>query len=165
MAIGHPEDRDNPWNPAVLGHHLHVWDPIRARHLGQRPSVPHPKAGHMTATDQSHSRCRALRDGGRPHMGSGRAGKCARPGMTSFGILSQTLRSRQHSRVHRAACRGAAAARGHQRPRHGIVAVSARRAQISRLPTTGGDRVGDRQSPPLPPTAHSLGRRFSSHPR
>jgi hypothetical protein len=53
MAIGRSEDWDNPWDAMVLlRHHCRVWDPIRAPHLGQRPSVPHTKAGHMTAIDQ-----------------------------------------------------------------------------------------------------------------
>ena len=44
MAIGRSEDRDNPWDAMVLlRHHCRVWDPIRAPHLGQRPSVPHTK--------------------------------------------------------------------------------------------------------------------------
>ena len=28
------------------------WDPIRAKHYGQRPYRPHKQAGHMTAPDQ-----------------------------------------------------------------------------------------------------------------
>ena len=60
MAIGRSEDWDNPWDAMVLlRHHCRVWDPIRAPHLGQRRSVPHTKAGHMTAIDQNViSRCR-----------------------------------------------------------------------------------------------------------
>jgi hypothetical protein len=53
MAIGRSEDRDNPRNPAMLRHHFPVRDPIRVTHLGQQPSVPHAKAGHMTAIDQN----------------------------------------------------------------------------------------------------------------
>ena len=72
MAIGRSEDRDNPWNPAMHRHHLPVRDPIRVTHLGQRPSVPRAKAGHMTAIDQNrHPPAPPLRGGGRPHMGSG----------------------------------------------------------------------------------------------
>ena len=69
MAIGRSEDWDNPWDAMVLlRHHFRVWDPIRAPHLGQRPSVPHTKAGHMTAIDQNViSRCRPC-ETGRPHM-------------------------------------------------------------------------------------------------
>ena len=75
MAIGRSEDRDNPRNPAMLRHHFPVRDPIRVTHLGQRPFVPHAKAGHMTAIDQNrHPRCQALQGGGRPHMGSGLSG-------------------------------------------------------------------------------------------
>src|SRR4029077_4981046 len=29
MVIGRSEDRDTPWNPLVLRHHIPVWDPIR----------------------------------------------------------------------------------------------------------------------------------------
>jgi len=54
MAIGRSEDRDTPWDPMVLRHHFSVWDPIRVTHLGQRSSDRATKAGHMTATDQSH---------------------------------------------------------------------------------------------------------------
>ena len=43
MAIGRSEDRDNPGNPLVLRHRVHVWGPIRASHLGQRSSRPHHK--------------------------------------------------------------------------------------------------------------------------
>jgi hypothetical protein len=69
MVIGRSEDRDNPWDPAVLRHHRHVWDPIRGTHLGQRPSVPHTKAEHMTAIDQNHfSRCTALARPGAVHI-------------------------------------------------------------------------------------------------
>ena len=68
MAIGQSEDRNNPRGPTVPRHHCSVWDPIRVTHLGQRSSRPHSKAGHMTATDQTHPRCQALRVGGRPHM-------------------------------------------------------------------------------------------------
>ena len=73
MAIGRSEDWDNPWDAMVLlRHHCRVWDPIRAPHLGQRPSVPHTKAGHMTAIDQNVIfALQALRDGGRPHMRPG----------------------------------------------------------------------------------------------
>ena len=44
MAIGQSEDRDNPWNPAMLRHHGPVWDPIRVTHLGQRSLRPRIKA-------------------------------------------------------------------------------------------------------------------------
>ena len=37
-----------------------VWDPIRVTHLGPRSSDRATKAGHMTATDQSHRRCYVL---------------------------------------------------------------------------------------------------------
>jgi hypothetical protein len=61
MAIGRSEDRDNPWNPAMHRHHFPVRDPIRVTHLGQRPSMPRAKAGHMIAIDQDrHPRCTAL---------------------------------------------------------------------------------------------------------
>ena len=73
MAIGRAEDRDNPWCPAMLRHHCHVWDPVRVTHLGQRPSVPHAKAGHMTAIEQTIPAAQPLRGGGRPHMGIGGA--------------------------------------------------------------------------------------------
>src|SRR6516162_11006921 len=65
MAIGRSEDWDNPWDAMVLlRHHCRVWDLIRAPHLGQRPSVPHTKAGHMTAIDQNViSRCRPCETG------------------------------------------------------------------------------------------------------
>jgi hypothetical protein len=53
MVIGRSEDRDNPRDPAVLRHRQDVRDPIRGTHLGQRPSVPHAKAAHMTAIDQT----------------------------------------------------------------------------------------------------------------
>jgi hypothetical protein len=53
MAIGRSEDRDNPWNPLMLGHHVLVWDPIRVPHLGQRSCDRTVKAGHMTAFDQT----------------------------------------------------------------------------------------------------------------
>ena len=43
MAIGRSEDRDIPGNPLVLRHHVHVWSPIRATHLGQRSTRPHSK--------------------------------------------------------------------------------------------------------------------------
>ncbi len=43
MAIGRSEDRKNPWNPAMLRHHVPVWDPIRETHLGQRSCRPHHK--------------------------------------------------------------------------------------------------------------------------
>ena len=55
MAIGRTEDRDTPRNPMALQRHLHVRDPIRATHLGQRSHRPHTKAGHMTASDQTSS--------------------------------------------------------------------------------------------------------------
>jgi len=32
------------------------WDPIRARHQGQRPSAPRKQAGHMTAPDRTTSK-------------------------------------------------------------------------------------------------------------
>jgi hypothetical protein len=53
MVIGRSEDRDNPGKPMVLRHQVHVWDPVRVTHLGQRPSVPRTQAGHMTAIDQT----------------------------------------------------------------------------------------------------------------
>jgi hypothetical protein len=55
MVIGRSEDRDTPRDPMVLRHHQNVPDPIRVTHLGQRPSVPRTKAGHMTAIDQTIS--------------------------------------------------------------------------------------------------------------
>ena len=60
MVIGRSEDRDNPWNPLVLRHHVPVWDPIRVTHLGQRSPDRTTQAGHMAATDQSHRRCQRL---------------------------------------------------------------------------------------------------------
>jgi len=61
MAIGRSEDRDNPGNPAMLRHHVHVRDPIRVTHLGQRSCDRTTQAGHMTAIDQDrHPRCTAL---------------------------------------------------------------------------------------------------------
>jgi len=60
MVIGRSEDRDNPWNPLVLRHHVPVWDPIRVTHLGQRSCDRTTQAGHMAATDQSHRRCQHL---------------------------------------------------------------------------------------------------------
>ena len=68
MAIGRSEDRDTPWNPLMLRHHVLVWDPIRVTHLGQRSCDRTTQAGHMTATDQNHRSCSPLPDGGRPHM-------------------------------------------------------------------------------------------------
>jgi hypothetical protein len=53
MVIGRSEDRDNPGNPLVLRHHVHVWDPIRVTHLGPRSADRTPKAAHMTAFDQT----------------------------------------------------------------------------------------------------------------
>jgi hypothetical protein len=69
MAIGRAEDRDTPRNPAALRRRVHVRDPIRATHLGQRSSRPHSKAGHMTAIDQNQLTADTLHNGGRPHMG------------------------------------------------------------------------------------------------
>ena len=43
MAIGRTEDRDTPRNPVALRRHVHVRDPIRATHLGQRSTRPHDK--------------------------------------------------------------------------------------------------------------------------
>src|SRR5438105_8114971 len=60
MVIGRSEDRDTPWNPLVLRHHIPVWDPIRVTHLGQRSSDRTTQAGHMTATDRSHRSCNVL---------------------------------------------------------------------------------------------------------
>src|SRR4029077_12159142 len=60
MVIGRSEDRDNPWNPLVLRHHVPVWDPIRVTHLGQRSCDRTTQAGHMAATAQSHRRCQHL---------------------------------------------------------------------------------------------------------
>jgi hypothetical protein len=54
MAIARSEDRDTPGNPTVLRHHVRVRDPIRVSHLGQRPSMPRTKAGHVTAIDPNH---------------------------------------------------------------------------------------------------------------
>jgi hypothetical protein len=73
MVIGRSEDRDNPRNPLVLGHHQNVWDPICEPHLGQRPYAPRTEAEHMTAIDQTISAVQTLQGGGRPHMGSGLA--------------------------------------------------------------------------------------------
>jgi hypothetical protein len=70
MAIGRSEDRDNPWDPSVLRHHRHVWDPIRVPHLGQRPPVPHTKAEHMTAIDQNVIRAAGLAKRGPSTYGS-----------------------------------------------------------------------------------------------
>jgi hypothetical protein len=64
MAIGRAEDRDTPRNPAALRRRVHVRDPIRATHLGQRSSRPHSKAGHMTAIDQNQLTADTLQTGG-----------------------------------------------------------------------------------------------------
>ena len=63
MAIGRTEDRDTPRNPVALRRHVHVRDPIRATHLGQRSTRPHAKAGHMTATDHTTSPLTPCRTG------------------------------------------------------------------------------------------------------
>jgi hypothetical protein len=55
MVIGRSEDRDNLGNPLMLRHHVHVWDPIRVTHLGQRSYDRTTKAGHMIALDQTIS--------------------------------------------------------------------------------------------------------------
>ena len=55
----------------MLRHHTHVWDPIRVTHLGQRSYDRTTKAGHMTAFDHTNRAAKSLRDGGRPHMGTG----------------------------------------------------------------------------------------------
>jgi hypothetical protein len=47
-------DRENPFR-VVRTTRQTDWDPIRGLHQGQRPSVPHQKAGHMTAPDPSCS--------------------------------------------------------------------------------------------------------------
>jgi hypothetical protein len=70
MVIGRSEDRDNPWDPLVLRHRLHVQDPIREPHLGQRPTVPHSKAGHMTAIDRNRFCCPTLARRGPSTYGS-----------------------------------------------------------------------------------------------
>ena len=57
----------------MLRHHAHVWDPIRVPHLGQWSYDRTTKAGHMTAFDQTNRAAKSLRDGGRPHMGTGRS--------------------------------------------------------------------------------------------
>jgi hypothetical protein len=90
MAIGRSEDRDNPWNPLVLGHHGHVWDPIREPHLGQRPSVPHTQAGHMTAIDRNRFRRPTLARRGPSTYGFRAASLRSAPGMTTY-MQSSTM--------------------------------------------------------------------------
>jgi len=81
MVIGRSEDRDNPWNPLVLRHHVPVWDPIRVTHLGQRSCDRTTQAGHMAATDQSHRRCQHLARRGPSTYDGFRAGPLVCPGM------------------------------------------------------------------------------------
>ena len=46
-----------------------IWDLIRGLHQGQRPAVPHQKAGHMAAPDRAAaSPISFLHQRGRPHM-------------------------------------------------------------------------------------------------
>src|SRR5215472_8275936 len=68
MVIGRSEDRDNPWGPMVLGHHLRCLGPDPRTPSGPAVIRPHTKAGHMTAFDQTFTLAAPLRDGGRPHM-------------------------------------------------------------------------------------------------
>src|SRR5215472_5800566 len=53
MVIGRSEDRDNPWGPMVLGHHLRCLGPDPRTPSGPAVIRPHTKAGHMTAVDQT----------------------------------------------------------------------------------------------------------------
>src|SRR5262249_25140325 len=94
MAIGRSEDWDNPWDAMVLlRHHCRVWDLIRAPHLGQRPSVPHTKAGHMTAIDQNViSRCRPCETGA-VHICV--PAKVSRPGASPGQQFGATLECRR----------------------------------------------------------------------
>jgi len=88
MAVGRSEDRDNPGKPAVLRHHVHVRDPIRVTHLGQRSCDRTTKAGHMTAIDRTVIRAAPpLRGGGRPHMVSGQ------PSGTGAAIMGYNAKS------------------------------------------------------------------------
>ena len=89
MVIGRSEDRDNPWDPLVLRHHRHVWDPIRVTHLGQRSpdrtikACPRESgAGHMTAFDQTIVLPRPCETGAVHIWVPGSALK-GRPGMTT----------------------------------------------------------------------------------
>ncbi len=80
MVIGRSEDRDTPRNPLVLRHHVLVWDPIRATHLGQRSDRPRHKGRTYDRNRPAPSQLQfSLRAGGRPHMGSGLAGRARTP--------------------------------------------------------------------------------------
>ncbi|MGB6660656.1 MAG: hypothetical protein WBE90_16655, partial [Xanthobacteraceae bacterium] len=43
-------DRENPFGSSHFKVRANDWDPIRAKHYGQRPYRPHKQAGHMTGT-------------------------------------------------------------------------------------------------------------------
>src|SRR5260370_14340347 len=102
MAIGRTEDRDTPGNPVMLRHREYVRDPVRVIHLGQRSNRPRTQAGHMSAIDQTHSRCQTLQTGGRPHMGSGFAA-AVWPGQMPDGCSGTWL---THHDGMEATCRG-----------------------------------------------------------
>src|SRR3954465_7640870 len=59
-------------DPEALSEHqarCREWDPIRAVHQGQRSSVPHKQAAHMTAPDRlAEPLNKTLAQRGRPHM-------------------------------------------------------------------------------------------------
>ncbi len=59
-------------DPEALSEHqarCREWDPIRAVHQGQRSSVPHEQAAHMTAPDRlAEPLNKTLAQRGRPHM-------------------------------------------------------------------------------------------------
>src|SRR6266436_4739789 len=85
MVIGRSEDRDTPRNPLVLRHHVLVWDPIRATHLGQRSDRPRHKGRTYDRNRPAPSQLQfSLRAGGRPHMGFRALGLRPSPGMTSI---------------------------------------------------------------------------------
>ena len=89
MAIGRSEDRDNPGNPVVLRHHVHVWDPIRVTHLGQRSSRPHHKGRTDDRNRPDPSQLHRPCEPGAVHIWVPGPALTGRPGMTCefFSIL------------------------------------------------------------------------------
>ncbi len=68
MQTGRTRDQDNPHGPPHLRMREIDRDLIRGRHYGQRPSVPHSKAGHMAAPTTAATCLRSLTTRSRPHM-------------------------------------------------------------------------------------------------
>jgi hypothetical protein len=65
---GRCRDWENPFGSSHFKVRANDWDPIRAKHYGQRPHRPHKQAGHMTAPDQCCSNVRKFLPRRRPHM-------------------------------------------------------------------------------------------------